>query len=46
MAAAPFTFGNAQATGNGRPIRAAILNHYAAQIAALYQNEETPHVVL
>jgi long-subunit acyl-CoA synthetase (AMP-forming) len=46
ITAAPFTVSNAQATGNGRPIRSAILNHYAAQIAALYQHEETPHVVL
>jgi long-subunit acyl-CoA synthetase (AMP-forming) len=46
ITATPFTVGNAQTTGNGRPIRSAILNHYAAQIAALYQNEETSHVVL
>jgi long-chain acyl-CoA synthetase len=44
-AAAPFTAGNGLATGNGRPIRAAIFSHHAAELAALYQDEETRHVV-
>ncbi|WP_265944442.1 AMP-binding protein [Dechloromonas sp. A34] len=42
----PFTPQNGQATGNGRPIRNAILEHHAAPIAALYENEETAHVFL
>lgn len=41
-----FTPQNGQATGNGRPIRNTILEHHAAAIAALYQNEETAHVFL
>ncbi len=44
--AAPFTLQNGLATGNGRPVRTAILDHYAAQVAALYQDEENTHVVL
>jgi len=44
--AAPFTFHNGLSTGNGRPVRSAILNHYAAEISALYLNEENTHVVL
>lgn len=47
--AAPFTLHNGLATGNGRPVRSAILNYYAAEISALYQdahNEEITHVVL
>ncbi len=43
---APFTPGNAQATGNGRPIRAAIDTCYGDAIAALYRNKELSHVVL
>ena len=49
LEAAPFTLQNGLATGNGRPVRAAILDHYAAQIAALYhdsKNEEDTDVVL
>ena len=45
-AAAPFTPANGQATGNGRPKRAAILSHYAAALAALYESEETRDAVL
>jgi len=41
IASQPFTPQNGQATGNGRPIRAAILNHHAAALAALYSQEET-----
>lgn len=46
--AAPFTLQNGLATGNGRPVRSAILDHYAAQIAALYHDthEENTDVVL
>lgn len=42
----PFSVHNGQATGNGRPIRAAILAHHAAAIAALYPEEESERVVL
>ncbi len=47
--AAPFNLQNGLATGNGRPVRSAILDRYAAQIAALYhdsQDEENTDVVL
>jgi long-subunit acyl-CoA synthetase (AMP-forming) len=44
--AAPFTLANGQATGNGRPKRAAILSQYAATLAALYEPEETQDAVL
>lgn len=44
--AAPFTLHNGQATGNGRPVRAAILNHYAAPLAALYQREDSADAIL
>lgn len=46
IAAAPFSPQNGQATGNGRPQRAAILNHHATALAALYQREESTDVVL
>lgn len=46
LTASPFTPQNGQATGNGRPIRTAILERYAAQLAALNQTEETLHAVL
>ena len=42
----PFTIQNGLATGNGRPIRTAILERYAAQLAALNQPEESLHAVL
>ncbi len=45
-AVAPFTVQNGLATGNGRPRRAAILNHFAAEIAALYPDEESLNDVL
>ena len=45
-AAAPFTAQNGLATGNGRPIRAAISRHHAAELAALYSEEEASNVVL
>lgn len=47
IAAAPFTPQSGLATGNGRPVRAGIFNHYAAPLAALYQTTGEPaHVVL
>jgi len=46
IAAAPFTPGNGQATGNGRPLRAAITTGYAEAIATLYTHKEPSHVVL
>jgi long-chain acyl-CoA synthetase len=39
--AAPFTPANGQATANGRPRRPVIHQHYAPQIAALYDTTET-----
>ncbi len=42
----PFTPGNGLATGNGRPQRPAIIEHHRAALAALYDPEETSHVVL
>jgi acyl-CoA synthetase (AMP-forming)/AMP-acid ligase II len=39
LAAPPFTFENGQATGNGRPVRSSILDAYASELAALYQEE-------
>lgn len=46
LACAPFTTQNQLATGNGRPIRNAILEQHATPIAALYENEESAHVIL
>ncbi len=46
IAAAPFTSANGLATGNGRPIRAAIGARHGAAIAALYPHKENTHVVL
>lgn len=46
VTAAPFTLLNGQATGNGRPVRAAILHHYAPRLAALYLHKEDVDVVL
>ena len=37
--AAPFTLQNGMLTGNGRPVRSAILGHYAAALAALYNEQ-------
>ncbi len=42
VTAVPFTPGNGMATGNGRPVRAAIAAEYAAAIADLYTYKETP----
>ena len=46
LASAPFSRENGLATGNGRPIRGAIFSHHAAELAALYVDEETADVVL
>ena len=46
IAVPAFTPQNGQATGNGRPVRASILNHHAAALAALYHTEEPADVVL
>ena len=46
LAAAPFTAENGQSTGNGRPIRSAILASYAGTIESLYRKDETTHAVL
>jgi long-subunit acyl-CoA synthetase (AMP-forming) len=43
--AAPFTLRNGQATGNGRPVRAAVLDHHAAAVAAVYNRKEAAHAV-
>ncbi|MCQ1551224.1 MAG: AMP-binding protein [Candidatus Accumulibacter phosphatis] len=45
LAAAPFSTTNGLATGNGRPIRSAILSHHAAELAALYREREAADVV-
>ena len=46
IASAPFTSGNGQATGNGRPVRTAIAASHAEAISTLYGNKESRHVVL
>lgn len=46
LSSPPFSPQNGMATGNGRPVRSAIINHFAADIAALYHAEESRHVVL
>jgi len=46
LAVAPFSAQNGQSTGNGRPVRAAILAGYAERIEALYAEDETTHDVL
>ena len=42
----PFTLKDGLATGNGRPIRAAIGAHYAVAIESLYAEGEAHRVVL
>ena len=42
----PFTPANGLATGNGRPVRSAIIDRHAALIAALYSCEEAQDAVL
>lgn len=44
--ATPFTAQGGQSTGNGRPIRSAILASYAARIEQLYREDERAHDVL
>ena len=44
--AEPFTPINGLSTGNGRPVRQAILDRYATTLAALYASEEIPDEVL
>jgi long-subunit acyl-CoA synthetase (AMP-forming) len=44
--AEPFTLQNGLATGNGRPIRHAILKHHATAIASLYPQEESTRAIL
>jgi long-subunit acyl-CoA synthetase (AMP-forming) len=46
LACAPFSLDNGMATGNGRPVRAAILQQHAATIDSLYTHKESTHVVL
>ncbi len=48
IAVPAFSIGNGQATGNGRPVRDAILSAHESAIAALYENaaKEPDHVVL
>lgn len=46
ITAAPFTLQNGLATGNGRPLRPSIIERYAAELAALYSDEENPHAFL
>jgi long-subunit acyl-CoA synthetase (AMP-forming) len=46
ITASAFTLQNGQSTGNGRPVRAAILERYAAELAALYPQENTLEAVL
>jgi long-subunit acyl-CoA synthetase (AMP-forming) len=42
----PFTLQNGLATGNGRPLRNAILDRHAAVITSLYPQEESASVIL
>jgi len=47
--AGPFSLQNGMLTGNGRPVRSAILDHYAAELAALYDEQsikENTHAFL
>lgn len=46
VSAPPFTAEDGLATGNGRPVRAAILARHAAALAALYSEEGIVDVVL
>ena len=46
ITAAPFTVQNGEATGNGRPIRAAIAARYAVPLEALYSQKDPADVVL
>lgn len=44
--AEPFTLHNGLATGNGRPLRNAILDRHAAVISSLYPQEESASAIL
>lgn len=47
--AGPFTLQNGMLTGNGRPVRSTILDHYAAALVALYDEQsirESTHAFL
>jgi len=44
--AEPFTLQNGLATGNGRPMRTAILDHHAAVISSLYPQKESASALL
>ncbi len=46
LACAPFSVANGMATGNGRPVRAAILPIHAAALESLYSPKEAIHAVL
>ncbi len=46
LACAPFTAANGMATGNGRPLRAAILPRHAAALESIYSPKEAIHAVL
>jgi long-subunit acyl-CoA synthetase (AMP-forming) len=46
LMAAPFSAENGQSTGNGRPLRSAILASHADRFEAIYRKDETAHVVL
>lgn len=46
LTAAPFSADNGLATGNGRPIRAAVFSRYAAELPALDPEKEASDVVL
>jgi long-subunit acyl-CoA synthetase (AMP-forming) len=45
-AAAPFSLASGEATGNGRPVRSAILSNHAAELASLYETKESADAVL
>jgi long-chain acyl-CoA synthetase len=46
LVCAPFTPGDGLATGNGRPVRAAIQRRYAAAVESLYAVKEPADVIL
>ncbi|NJD26422.1 MAG: long-chain fatty acid--CoA ligase [Betaproteobacteria bacterium] len=46
LAVPPFTLATGQATGNGRPMRAAILDHHGSALDILYASKETSDAVL
>jgi len=46
LTSAPFSTQNGQLTGNGRPVRSAILAHHSAALAALHSGKEHHHELL